>query len=158
MRKSTYRKSCSGSPSSLLDPIPVLLKALWGSQNGLQAHPGKSCMFGAWISHFMHESITLNQTPQSQDMWAPTEAQTFSYYLALLIRQKTLNHRIIESQNGLGWKGPRSLSSSNPAAVGRVATHWIRLLRNSSCLIFSASRNGAPTALGSSACASLPSE
>ena len=133
MRKSTYRKSCSGSPSSLLDPIPVLLKALWGSQNGLQAHPGKSCMFGAWISHFMHESITLNQTPQSQDMWAPTEAQTFSYYLALLIRQKTLNHRIISWDHRMTWVGRDLKDHKVPTPLPKVGLQTARSSTRSDC-------------------------
>ena len=38
-------------------------------------------------------------------------------------------HRIIESQKGLGWKGPQRSSLPNLLAVGRVATHQISLLR-----------------------------
>ena len=38
-------------------------------------------------------------------------------------------HRIIESQNGLGWKGPQRSPSFNPPATGRVANHWTRLPR-----------------------------
>lgn len=34
-----------------------------------------------------------------------------------------LDIRIIESYNGLGWKGPRGSSSSNSPAMGRVADH-----------------------------------
>lgn len=32
-------------------------------------------------------------------------------------------HKIIESQNGLGWRGSLRLSNSNPPAMGRDATH-----------------------------------
>ena len=41
------------------------------------------------------------------DLWPPRE-------------QLQMEHRIIESQNGLGRKGPQGSSGSNPPATGRA--------------------------------------
>jgi len=38
----------------------------------------------------------------------------------MLEKQDTSDHRIIESQNGLGWKGSQGSRSSNPPATGRA--------------------------------------
>lgn len=51
---------------------------------------------------------------------------------------------IMESQNGLDWKGPQ-ISSSIPLAIGRDATHYIRLPRALSNLAFNTSRDGPST-------------
>ena len=53
--------------------------------------------------------------------------------------------RIIESQNGLGSKGPQWSLSFNPPAMCRVASHHTRLPRATSSLAFNASSNGAST-------------
>jgi len=59
-------------------------------------------------------------------------------------------HRIIESQNGLGWKGPYRSPSSNPPAMGRDPFHQPRVLRAPSNLALNTAREGAATAsLGS---------
>jgi len=56
-----------------------------------------------------------------------------------------MNHRIIESWNGLGWKRPPSSSSFSPPAMCRVANHQTRLPRATSSLALNASRDGAST-------------
>jgi len=43
-------------------------------------------------------------------------------------------YRIIESENGLGWKRPLRSSSSNPLAVGRDTSHHTKLLTAPSTL------------------------
>jgi len=55
------------------------------------------------------------------------------------------NHRIIEPQNGLGWKGQQCSSRFHPPAMCRVAKHQTRLLRATSSLSLNASRDGAST-------------
>jgi len=54
--------------------------------------------------------------------------------------------RIIESQNGLSWKGPYRLSCSNPPALGRDTFHQTKLLQAPSNLALNAAREGAATA------------
>ena len=54
-------------------------------------------------------------------------------------------HRVIESLNGLGWKGPQWSSSFNPHAMCRVASHQTRLPRATSSLALNVSRDGAST-------------
>ena len=57
---------------------------------------------------------------------------------------------IMETYNGLGWKGPQWSSSFNPPAMCRVTNHQTRLPRATSSLALNASRDGASTAtLGS---------
>jgi len=53
---------------------------------------------------------------------------------------------IIESQNGLGWKGPYRSSGSNPPAMSRDIFHQHRLLRAPSNLALNPAREGAATA------------
>jgi len=50
---------------------------------------------------------------------------------------------IIQSWNGLGWKGPYRSSSSNPPAMGRDVFHQTRLLRTPSSLSLNTAREGA---------------
>ena len=50
--------------------------------------------------------------------------------------------KIMESQNGLGWKGPPSPPTPTPA-MGRAAPQQLRLPRAPSNLALSASRDGA---------------
>jgi len=66
----------------------------------------------------------------------------FFLYLILLINF----HRIIESWNGLDWKGPYISSSSNPPAMGRDPFHQTRLLKTPSNLALNTAREGAATA------------
>jgi len=57
-------------------------------------------------------------------------------------------HRIMESQNALGWKGPFKAISSNPPAISRDIFNWIGLLRAPSNMAWDVSRDGAsPTSL-----------
>jgi len=56
-----------------------------------------------------------------------------------------LDHRITESQNGLGWKGPQWSLSFNPPAMCRVANHQTRLPRATSSQALNGSRDGAST-------------
>ena len=55
-------------------------------------------------------------------------------------------NRIIESQNGLSWKGPQWSPGFNPPAMCRVTNHQTRLPRATSSLALNASRDGASTA------------
>ena len=63
-------------------------------------------------------------------------------------------HRIMESQNGFSWRGPQRPPSRNPCC-GLGALHQVGMPRPPS-MGSGTSRNGAPTALGSSASTSLP--
>jgi len=72
---------------------------------------------------------------------------SFYYLLELVyLSEQTVYHRIIESWNGLGWKGPQWSSSFNPTAMCRVAHHQTRLPRATSSLALNASKDGASTA------------
>ena len=53
--------------------------------------------------------------------------------------------RILESQNGLGGKGPLEAIQPNPPATSRDIFNWIRLLRAPSNLAWNVSRDGAST-------------
>lgn len=46
----------------------------------------------------------------------------------------------------MAWVGPSSSSNSNPPAVGRDASHEIRLAKASSSLVVNTSRDGASKA------------
>ena len=74
---------------------------------------------------------------------------TEKVYVSTLVHTHLI---IIESQNGLGWKGPQRSSNSNPPAAGRAANHYIRnqlrLPRASSNLVLSSS-GGIHSSLGS---------
>jgi len=61
----------------------------------------------------------------------------------------------IESQTGLGWKGPCRPSSSNPRAVGRDASHQTQLLQAPSNLALNTAREGAATASLGNLCQGL---
>jgi len=50
---------------------------------------------------------------------------------------------IIESENGLGWKGPQRSSGSNRPAMSRDISHQTRLLRAPSNLALNTAREGA---------------
>jgi len=52
----------------------------------------------------------------------------------------------MESQNGLGWKGPYSSHHSKPPAVGRDPFHQPRVLKAPSSLALNPAREGAATA------------
>jgi len=52
----------------------------------------------------------------------------------------------IESQNGLGWKGPYRSSSSSPPAMSRDTFHYTRLLRAPSSLALNIAGEGTATA------------
>jgi len=54
--------------------------------------------------------------------------------------------QVIESQNGLGWKGFSRSSSSNPSAMGRDTFHYTRLLKAPFNLASNTAREGAATA------------
>jgi len=56
------------------------------------------------------------------------------------------SHRIIESYNGLGWKGPCRSSSSSHPAMGRDTFYQNRLLKAPSSLALNTSREGTSTA------------
>jgi len=71
---------------------------------------------------------------------------TFLSSVCLHIAARRIFSMIIESYNGLGWKELEIPSSSNPPAVGRVATHQTRLPRAPSNLAFNNFRNGTHTA------------
>jgi len=67
-------------------------------------------------------------------------------------------HGIIESQNGLSWKGPYRLSSSCTPAAGKAATHQLKaggLSRAPSNMTLNVSRDGALTASLGSLCQCL---
>ena len=55
-------------------------------------------------------------------------------------------YKFIESQNGLGWKGPYRSSSSTPSAMGRDPFPQPRVLRALSNLALNPAREGAATA------------
>jgi len=55
-------------------------------------------------------------------------------------------HRILESENDLGWKGPYRSSSSHPSAMGSDPFHQPRLLPAPSNLALNPAREGAATA------------
>ena len=61
----------------------------------------------------------------------------------------------LESQNGLGWKGPYRSSSSNPPAMGRDTFHQTRLLKAPANLALNTAREGAATASLGSLCQCL---
>ena len=58
-----------------------------------------------------------------------------------LLAPKSPKMVIIESSNGLGWKGPQRSSSFNSPATGRVANCWTGLPRATSSLAWSAMRD-----------------
>ena len=67
-------------------------------------------------------------------------------------------HGIIESQNGLSWKGPYRLSSFCTPAAGKAATHQLKaggLSRAPSNMTLNVSRDGALTASLGSLCQCL---
>ena len=69
---------------------------------------------------------------------------------SLLVASTAGLFTIIESWNGLGWKGPQRSSGSNPPAMSRDIFHQPRLLRAPSNLALSPAREGVATAsLGS---------
>jgi len=62
---------------------------------------------------------------------------------------------VLESWNGLGWKGPYRSSGSNPPAMGRDSFHQTRLLRAPSNLALNTAREGAATASLGNLCQGL---
>jgi len=66
-----------------------------------------------------------------------------------------VERHLLESQNGLGWKGPSRSPRSIPPAMGRDSFHQTRLLRAPFNLALNAAREGAATASLSNLCQGL---
>jgi len=83
--------------------------------------------------------------------------------LKLSPRQATWPHpahgpgacKIIESQDGLGWKGPYRSSSSHTPDMGRDPFHQPRVLKAPSSLALDTAREGAATASPGNLCQGL---
>ena len=62
-------------------------------------------------------------------------------FMVLLVH----THRIIESNNDLGWKGLLRSSGSSPSVMGSDTSHQTRMLKVPSSLSLNASREGSST-------------
>jgi len=109
------------------------------------------------LSYFVwaHPLVQTNGKHRGDQTHMPNFSLCEQDYLCLLLFWKincllkfipAIVQQIIESQNGLGWKGPQWSSSFNPPAMCRVTNHQTRLPRATSSLALNASRDGASTA------------
>ena len=100
------------------------------------------CWF--WSCHFVNvlQCQGLQELCRNSEHYVQIEVRVSSSpTLHCLIQSYYI---IIESQNGLGWKGPQNPCCPTPA-MGRAAPYQLRLLRAPFNLALNASRDGAST-------------
>jgi len=118
----------------------ILLLEFWASQNKAQEAPWHRLFIQIGFRNYRgrFEMLTFG-------LWPKIYQQTCWFFISLETVQKEF-HRIAESQNGPGWKGPQGSWSSNHPAAGRATNLHIsyqpRLPKATSNLALNTSRDG----------------
>ena len=73
----------------------------------------------AKFTEILHKLSLVPPVNKNTSMFCKT-ITCFEYYFIHSALKDASDHRIIEIQNGLGWKGPQGSSNSKSPAIGRL--------------------------------------